>query len=226
MPKDLEKKIGYRFGDSGYLETALTHKSSIYNGKNENTPHYERLEFLGDRVLNLSMADLLLSRFSDETEGEIARRYSTLVSGQTLAKVADKLSLGDYARLSEAEGQAGGREKQALLADLTEALIGAIYRDGGFTPARTFVERFWSDLIALDPAPPKDAKSALQEWAQSATGVLPVYSLLNQSGPDHAPIFEVEVTAGKKRASAKAASKKIAEKTAAAKLIKIIKEEE
>lgn len=208
--------LGYAFADPALLEEALTHRSAVGRA----TDAYERLEFLGDRVLGLVIADMLMEAFPNENEGALARRLAALVREDTLAAVARDIGLGAEIRLGAGESESGGRENNALLADVCEAMIAAIYRDGGLEPARRFIETHWSARLAAESAPPQDAKSALQEWAQARALPLPSYRVVEREGPDHAPVFTVAVEVeGKPAATASGASKRIAEQAAARKLL-------
>ena len=183
--EELQKKIGYVFKDPDLLRTALTHSST---GGEEN---YERLEFLGDRVLGLVIASLLYKKFPNEQEGDMAKRLASLVQGQTLAELSERLSLGQYIFFSSAEAAAGGAHNDHILADVFEALIGALYIDGGYDYCSTLIETHWQDVLYTMREPPQHPKTAVQEWAQSNGLPLPEYEIASQSGPDHAPVFEV-----------------------------------
>lgn len=189
---ELADIIGYEFGDPALARIALTHRSAA--GRDDVT--YERLEFLGDRVLALVIADMLYDAFPQEDEGALAKRLVALVRRETLADVAARLSVAPLIHLSRGEEEAGGRENPAILADVCESLIGAVYRDGGMAPARAFIERHWSALMEGTAEPPKDAKTSLQEWAQGRGLALPSYRQVGRSGPDHAPLFTIEVSVG------------------------------
>lgn len=180
---------GHTFRDPALLRLALTHRSAA--GKGRET--YERLEFLGDRVLALVIADLLYKAYPSEDEGALAKRLVDLVRRETLAEIAQSLGLPALIELSRGEEDAGGRDNPAILADVCEAMIGALYLDGGLEMARSFIRRNWSDRMASTPEPPKDAKTALQEWAQGRGLELPDYREIERSGPDHAPLFTIEV---------------------------------
>ncbi|MCE9508676.1 MAG: ribonuclease III [Alphaproteobacteria bacterium] len=222
MTGALENKISYAFSDPVLLETALTH-SSVQKAAADN----ERLEFLGDRVLGLAVAALLFRHFPHEDEGSLAKRHTGLVQQNALVRVAQAIDLSPHLKLSAGEAKSGGQEKETILADALEALIGAIYLDGGFGPAHDFIEKFWSAMLHQQAAPPEDAKSRLQEWAQAKSLPLPEYTLLGKSGTDHAPQFEIEVSVkGVGRTSAVAASKRAAEKSAARKMLEKIGIEE
>lgn len=208
---DLEERIGHAFRDRGLLDRALTHASAQKkDGDNE------RLEFLGDRVLGLVVAQMLYEAYPGENEGQLALRHTGLVQKAALARVAEDLALGPHLRLSSGEVKAGGGRKDTILADAVEALIGAVHLDGGFAAAEGFVRRCWGGMLDGAGAPPQDPKTALQEWAQARGLGLPQYKVLSRTGPEHAPVFEVEVavpTLGEARAAA--SSKRAAEKEAA-----------
>ena len=189
MTDTLESKIGYVFQNKGLLQRALRHSSAA------KTPgeSYERLEFLGDRVLGLVIADMLLDAFPDSDEGGLAKRFSALVCERTLRSIADEL---DLASLIIAERPNFAKERPSVAADVLEALIAAIYLDGGYQIACRIIENLWHErLLTLEHAP-KDPKSALQEWTHQRELPLPEYSLLNRSGPDHRPVFNVQVQVG------------------------------
>ena len=209
----LETKLGYTFQDDVYIDRALTHASahSVKGGAD-----YERLEFLGDRVVNLVVADLLFTKFRDEKEGALAKRHTALVRTETLADIAVELCLGDFVVLSDAERRAGGSTNKNILADLTEAVTASIYLDGGFDAAKVFFERALGRRLHDMTEPPRDAKTALQEWSQAQGLGLPVYDIIGQDGPDHAPMFTVRlIVEGYDAIDATSKSKKKAEKDAA-----------
>jgi ribonuclease-3 len=212
--KELETKLGYKFKDPGFLERALTH-ASVRGGKVARSDN-ERLEFIGDRVLGLAIAEALNKQYPEANEGELARRYNRLVRGEACAKVARDIGLGSHLILSESEADSGGRNKTTILADAAEALLGAVFIDGGFEKARTVVTRLWQDQSEPVPEVTVDAKSALQEWAQGQGLALPRYTVVARNGPDHAPRFTAEVLiSGKAPAQGEGASKRIAEQAAA-----------
>jgi ribonuclease III len=216
---ELERRIGHRFAEPGLLREALTHSSATRSGRRA-PRSYERLEFLGDRVLGLVVADLLMHRFPNEVEGTLTPRHAALVRKETLAEIAAELSLGDWLVLGRSEEDGGGRLNPATLADALEALIGALYLDGGLAAATAFIERHWRDRLAAMVAPPRDAKSALQEWAQGRGLPLPDYRVVASSGPPHAPSFEVEVVLpGLPLVRAAGSSKRAAERAAAEQLL-------
>jgi ribonuclease-3 len=181
---------------------------------------YERLEFLGDRVLGLIVAELLWRRFPDEPEGHLTRRLTHLVRREALVRVAEAIGLERYIILSRAESTSGAARNPAILADVCEAVIAALYLDGGFAAAADFVHRWWEPLLAGMDGPPRDPKTGLQEWAQARGLGLPAYELLATSGPDHAPRFTVAARlTGHDEATATASSKRAAEAGAAAALL-------
>jgi ribonuclease III len=211
----LEKILGYSFANRKKLMTALTHASLPRHETN-----YERLEFLGDRVLGLVVAEMLYRTYPEENEGHLAKRLTVLVQQQALVAVANDIDLSGYVRLSAGEKKAGGPVKDTILSDAVEAVIGAIYLDGGLEPARAFIESRWSKLICTRSPPPDDPKTRLQEVAQAKGLKLPEYRLVSKSGTDHQPVFDVEVVVtGMGAAVATANSKRAAEKLAAQKLL-------
>ena len=216
--KELETKLGHRFKDVGLLERALTH-ASVRGGKIARFDN-ERLEFIGDRVLGLAIAEILNQQYPEASEGELARRYNRLVRGEACAKVARNIGLGAHLILSESEADSGGRDKTTILADAAEALLGAIFIDGGFEKARTVVRKLWQEQSEPVPEVAVDAKSALQEWAQGQGLALPRYTVVSRKGPDHAPRFTAEVIiSGRAPAQGEGASKRIAEQAAATALL-------
>lgn len=211
----LEGRLGYRFRSPDLLVQALTHSSFPRGGKAQIDAN-ERLEFVGDRVLGLAIAHLLYQRFPTETVGELARRHAALVRREALFAVAQALGLGPLLRLSRGEDECGGRANPGLLADACEALIAAVYWDGGLDPALDVVGRLWRELIESDRSAPKDAKTALQEWAQGVGLAPPVYREVARAGPPHAPTFTIEVVIqGSPPVLAQGASKRSAERAAA-----------
>lgn len=208
----LETAIGHRFTRAELLEEALTHPSAGVRGR-----HYERLEFLGDRVLGLIVASELFASFPSEGVGHIANRYNALVRDQALVEIARTLELGRHIRLAKGERSTGGADRATNLENALEALIGAVYLDGGFEAARQVVLRCWADRLAKRYAPAKDAKSRLGEWAQARGLAPPVYAVTGREGPDHIPRFTVEAQlAGQPPAAATGASRREAEQLAAA----------
>jgi ribonuclease III len=215
----VEDRLGYRFKDRRLLREALTHGSMIGHERRRRRTN-ERLEFLGDRVVGLAVAELLIDRYPREPEGALTPRLSALVSEPALAEVARELGLGGWLELAPSEEEAGGRERPAILADAFEALIGAAYLDGGWEDAAGIVRRVVGPRLETMAVPPRDAKSRLQEWTQSRGLGLPAYRVTSTSGPPHAPIFEIAVSlADRATATATGSSKRAAEQAAAARLL-------
>ena len=192
----LEQVLGHRFKDSDILSQALTHRGALGAQRKDSPPvsdaaGNERLEFLGDRVLGLVIADALLKSFPAENEGALAPRLAALVSAPTLAQVAAAFGLAEYVKV--ARGQRADTAETAVLADACEAVIGALYLDGGLTAAEKFISAHWAPLMHAEILPPKDAKTALQEWAQARGLPLPDYRVIEASGPAHAPSFTMTV---------------------------------
>lgn len=212
----LQKRLGHDFADPGLLLRAVTHSSMTAPGREDN----QRLEFLGDRVLGLVMAEALLRADRAAAEGTLAPRFNALVRKETCADVARDIDLGAALKLGRSEQMSGGRRKQALLGDAMEAVIAAVYLDAGFTAAQRLVLRLWGARIDTVEDDAKDAKTALQEWAQARSLGTPDYVLIDRSGPDHAPVFTIEVRLpGKRSARATAGNKRQAEQTAARSLL-------
>ena len=208
--QDLQQRISYNFRDNSLLEQALTHPSLAKQKNNQ------RLEFLGDGVVGLVVAKIVYDLFPNEQEGELARRQASLVRGETLAAIAREIGLGDALKLATSELQGGGRNSNSNLEDALEALIGAIYLDGGLVAVENFMLPRWEILAKTAISAPKDAKTALQEWAQGRGLPLPNYKLIATTGSAHAPIFMIEVSVqGFSPVSSSAASKRAAEQAAA-----------
>lgn len=211
----LEARLGYRFADPDLLDRALTHSSAVSPGKRIERS-YQRLEFLGDRVLGLVVADMLYRKFPKANEGELSRSLNTLVRKETCAAIARQLDLGSELNLGESEARTGGAKKEAILGDVAEAVIGAIYCDGGLGRAFELVERLFGEHISQAGTERADAKTALQEWAQGRGLEPPFYVEVERTGPDHAPEFTISVQLGKFDAiTATGPSKKLAEHKAA-----------
>ena len=212
----LEEHLGYKFRDRGLLEKALSHSSTVASPRLQVDETYQRHEFLGDRVLAVTVAELLLNAFPKADEGELARRFNGLVRNETCADVAREIGVGPFIRLGEGEAQAGGREKEAILGDVCEAIIGAVYMDGGFVDARDLVIRYWEKRMLDWTGPLRDAKTTLQEWVQGNKLPPPVYKLVERTGPDHEPQFTLRVDVPSlKTAMGRGPSKRIAEQDAA-----------
>jgi ribonuclease-3 len=218
--KDLQDKIDYHFRSTQYIERALTHASVHHAMAGKD---YERLEFLGDRVVNLIVADLLFHEFADEKEGALAKRYTALVRTETLADMARTTGLNNFVQLSDNERQAGGCDNDNILADIMEAMTAAIYLDGGYDAAKVFLKNSLGERIHNMAEPPRDPKTTLQEWSQAHNLGLPEYRVIGQSGPDHAPEFIIEVSIeGYTPQQGASTSKKRAEKLAAEKMLEAL----
>ena len=217
--ESLQHAIGYRFRDRGLLEHAMTHTSRANEDVSGGVRDNESMEFLGDAVLGFVIADVLFREFPDFNEGQKSKTKASMVSTATLARQAAQLNLGDHMLLGRGEEKTGGRRKQALLADSYEALIAAIYLDGGVEPARAFILREFGTLIAevrRTGVSDRDYKSALQELLQARELPLPEYRLVGSVGPDHGKLFQVEVIVrGERIGEASGRSKKEAEQEAA-----------
>lgn len=214
----IESRLGYRFKDRTLLARALTH-ASVRSDRTSRSDN-ERLEFLGDRVLGLTIAAMLYEAFPDANEGELARCFNRLVRRETCAEVARSLELGAHLILSESEDDNGGRDKETIVADAMEALLGAVFLEAGYGPANELVRRLWGNRLMALPQIAADPKSALQEWAQGQGLPLPSYVEKARSGPDHAPVFVSEVRiAGRAPAEGKGPSKRAAEMAAATNLL-------
>lgn len=212
---ELERRIGHTFADRGLLERALTH-ASVGDGARD-VRHNERLEFLGDRVLNLCAAERLMALDPVAREGEMSRKLAALVNYHACARAAERCGLPAALRLSASATKVGARRSDAVLGDACEALIAALYIDGGLEAARAFFETFWADVFeTLDAPRHKDPKTQLQEWAQGLGLPLPAYEVLAQEGPPHAPSFTVEVrVTGYEPERGEGGSRRAAEKSAA-----------
>lgn len=213
----LEAVLGHSFVDQSLLTQALRHASTT----DDRTKSNERLEFLGDRVLGLSVAEILYSRFDDEEEGELARRFAGLTSREGLARVAETISLVDFIVTQTVDKETEKRSLASVTADTMEAVLGALYLDGGLDAAKAFIAQQWEPLIGEDLSPPKDAKTGLQEWAQARGLGLPKYVVVDREGPDHAPTFNVQVRVqGYDAKTGQGGSRRSAEQNAAAALLK------
>ena len=211
-----QDRLGHRFRTPDLLVRSVTHASI----GSVTRPDNQRLEFLGDRVLGVVMAEALLSADLEAREGQLAPRFNALVRKETCAAVAREIGLGEVLKLGRSEMLTGGRRKEALLGDAMEAVIAAVYLDAGFEAAKALVLRLWSGRIAAVEPDARDAKTSLQEWAQARGMPPPVYVESGRSGPDHAPVFTVQVTvASGETAEATAGSKRLAEQGAARMLL-------
>lgn len=190
--KDLAARIGHDFSDPALLKLALTHSSARATTRPDDDDN-ERLEFLGDRVLGLAVAELLTDAFPKASEGELARWFNQLVRAETCADIAQAWDLGDFILMSGGEAGSGGRRKKTILANTCEAVLGAVFADGGYGAAKRVVRAFWEPQLGAIDASAPDAKSVLQEWAQGRRLPLPRYLEVAREGPDHAPRFTAEV---------------------------------
>ena len=211
----LETQLGHSFRDPQLLERALTHASASANASNE------RLEFLGDRVLGLVIAEKLYTLYPNDSEGALALKLNALVRQETCAQAAEAAGLSDHLILANSEEGSGGRKKAVILAGACEAIIAALYFDGGMDTARAFILRYWAQALATLNDDMRDPKTVLQEWAQSRKGSGgPAYRLVKREGPDHAPRFEIEVRVkGEEPALGEGGSKREAEQAAAKALL-------
>ena len=222
-----ETILGHRFTRPDLLREALTHRSAApslrdrkpHSGRAKGMGSNERLEFVGDRVLGLLIAEWLAERFPAEQEGALGLRLAQLVSQPILATIAEDVGLPAVLTVAPGESRAGVRRRATVLADAMEALIGAIYLDGGLVPARAFVRGAWEPAMTSEVAPPKDAKTALQEWAQGRGHILPEYRTVSREGPPHAPVFVISVTVNGRTATGTAGNKRAAETAAATELL-------
>lgn len=222
MPEEMAALdiAGYRFRDPELLATALTHSSYLHEHVGKGVRDFERLEFLGDAVVDLAIGEELYRRFPSATEGELTSLRATLVSSSALAAIGRELGLPERARLGRGEEETGGRARTGLAASLYESFVGAVYYEAGFARAKELVLATMGDLLDdIEHAPMKSAKQLLQEWAQGEKLPLPVYRMLEISGPEHQRGFEMEVEAGGNVARGTGASKREAQEAAAAKLL-------
>jgi ribonuclease-3 len=214
----LEKTIGYKFKDRDQLERSLTHISATGGNRNNS---YQRLEFLGDHVLGLIISDMLFRAFPKADEGELSRRLADLVRREACADVARAINLGEALRLGSSENNAGGRTRIAILADVCEALVGAVFVDGGYEAAVKLVGQLWGERMRTPVRPLRDPKTILQEWAQARGLPTPTYREVARTGPQHSPVFRVAVVLpGKESVEGVDRSKRGAEQAAAAALLK------
>mgnify|MGYP006428903203 CR=1 FL=1 len=226
MSNDLAKlsqHLDHKFTTPETLRLALRHSSLSVGGQEGSN---ERYEFLGDRVFGLIIAEMLLDRFPNEDEGDIAKRHTALVRQEALVRVAEVIELGDFIEMSDGEAASGGRENDSVLSDCCEAVIAALYIDGGLEAAERFITTHWRDMIEETPEPPKDSKTSLQEWAQARGLALPAYDEISREGPAHKPVFVIEASVeGRPTAQASGTSKRKAEQEAAEKLLEALTNE-
>jgi ribonuclease III len=218
----LEERIGYRFADKALLERALTHISALAGGATR-VNSYQRLEFLGDHVLGLVISDMLYGAFPKANEGELSRRLADLVRKETCADVARAMDVGPALKLGNSESHAGGRLRTTILGDVCEALVGAVFIDGGYEAADALVGRFWKERMLKPPRPLRDPKTMLQEWAQGRGLPAPAYKEVARTGPHHDPKFRVAVMLpDRPDAEGLGSSKRAAEQAAAAAMLTTI----
>ncbi len=213
------KALQHTFTDAALLQLALRHRSA------DAAQHYERLEFLGDRVLNLAVAEALYKRYPQAQEGELAKRHAALVREETLAQIARAWELGQHIEMSDAEAASGGQDKNSILADAVESVLAALYLDAGMAPVQQLIEQYWTPLF--ESVPLQDPKTALQEWLQAKGAPLPVYTQVDAQGALHEREFTMQVAAeGFGTAQGMGRSKQAASQQAAAMLLEQIKESE
>ena len=218
-----EKRLGYTFKDPKYLLEALTHPSFSSTNRSDN----QRLEFIGDRVLGLIVAEAIAKQDPKASEGKLAPRFNALVRKETCSGVAQEIDLGLVLKLGRSEMITGGRRKNAVLGDAMEALLAAVYLDGGFLAAKDIILRLWEKRISDVELDARDSKTRLQEWAQARQLEPPVYTLIDRSGPDHSPIFNIQVELKtEEKMCAKAGNKRDAEQAAAKMMLEILKDKE
>lgn len=216
-PTVLEAAIGYRFNNAALLDHALTHVSATTGDRSGS---YQRLEFLGDHVLGLVISDMLFGAFPKADEGELSRRLADLVRRESCADVARAIDLGTALKLGASESNAGGRVRTAILADVCEALIGAVFLDGGYPAAVIMIDRLWGERMRAPVRPLRDSKTVLQEWAQARGLPTPVYREVGRTGPHHSPEFRVTVVLpNHEQVEGLGPSKRAAEQAAAAALL-------
>lgn len=214
----LEERIGHVFKTHERLVRALTHASATH--QSGEISHYERLEFLGDRVLGICIAEMLFFTFPKAREGELSVRLNALVSGNTCAEISDEIGLHDFIYSGTNAKQLTSKRMRSVRADVVESLIAAIYLDAGLDAAARFVKRYWQGRLEVAGAGIRDSKTALQEWAHTKSGSTPCYQIEKRSGPDHDPVFTVSVVvAGIDGATGKGRSKRMAEQAAAQKVL-------
>jgi len=218
----LETLLGHSFVRPELLREAMTHRSAVHGRGRRGRGSNERMEFIGDRVLGLLIAEWLAERFPHEQEGDLGRRLALLVSQPVLAQVAEGIGLGEALSVSPGEAKAGVRRRATVLADALEAALGALYLDGGLERARAFVRGAWDAVMSRQEEPPKDAKTRLQEWVQARGLGLPDYLVASRVGPPHAPEFVVTVAAGGFIGTGTAGSKRAAEQMAANELLRAL----
>lgn len=217
---ELYEILGYSFKDESLIREALTHPSL------EGTPSYQRLEFIGDRVLGLAIAAWMFELHPNADEGGLASRHTNLVRREACAKIAADLNLGDFIHMAKSSEDTGGRKRETIIADVCESVIGAIYLEAGYLEAEKFIRKFWHEMAHNVKVAKRDAKTRLQELVQSRRKSTPVYTTIDKSGPDHQPTFTIVVSVqGEGEETAKGFSKRDAEQLAAEKILKRLKSE-
>ena len=226
MQRDLSKLsiiLGHNFTVEEHLRIALRHSSLSIGGPQGSN---ERYEFLGDRILSLIIAEMLLEKYPGENEGDIAKRHTALVRQETLVAIAKKINLGEFIEMDDGTEATGGRDSSNILSDCCESIIAALYLDGGLSAAKKFIGVHWGSILKETTEPPKDAKTSLQEWAQRAGLPLPKYREVSKTGPAHAPLFMIEVAVhGRNPIMSSGYSKQKAEQLAAQLLLKELNNE-
>lgn len=225
--------LGHRFARPDLLHEALMHRSALQAMQHRRPRHTrstgagsnERLEFIGDRVLGLIVAEWLAERFPDEQEGQLGPRLAQLVSQPVLAEIAERVGLPALLWVGNSEAKAGVRRRATVLSDAMEAMIGALYLDAGLAPARAFVRRVWQEAMTNQAAPPKDAKSGLQEYLLARGAALPEYRIVSREGPPHNPVFVIAAHGLGQSATGSAGSKQMAERLAAAALLEQLQQD-
>lgn len=224
---ELEQRLGHVFADRSHLALALTHISAVTSatGPAARLKSYQRLEFLGDHVLGMVASDMLYRAFPQADEGDLSRRLAELVCEDACAEVATVMGVGPFIRLGAGEIRAGGHERRTILADIAEAVLAAVFLDAGYPAAEAMVERFWRPRFASLRGTTRDAKTALQEWAQARGLATPVYHVIERQGPDHNPEFRVAVEIpGYARVEGVGSSKQAAQKLAASAFLEQVRE--
>ena len=223
LSSTVETILGHEFARPELLREAMTHRSAVHGrGRPRGKGSNERMEFVGDRVLGLLIAEWLAERFPREQEGDLGRRLAVLVSQPVLAEVAETIGLGEALSVAPGEAKAGVRRRATVLADALEAALGALFLDGGLDRAREFVRRAWDDAMNRLETPPRDAKTMLQEWVQARRLGLPEYVVTSRVGPPHAPEFVVTVASGGVTGCGTAGTKRAAEQLAAQELLRVL----
>jgi len=217
---ELYEILGYSFKDESLIREALTHPSL------EGTPSYQRLEFIGDRVLGLAIAAWMFELHPNADEGGLASRHTNLVRREACAKIAADLNLGDFIHMAKSSEDTGGRKRETIIADVCESVIGAIYLEAGYLEAEKIIRKFWHEMAHNVKVAKRDAKTRLQELVQSRGKSTPVYTTIDKKGPDHQPTFTIVVSVqGEGEETAKGFSKRDAEQLAAEKILKRLKSE-